>query len=236
MARPAPAAKAALDEATFRWPGRSRASDGLCGDTAHQLRRSDHNPDGNGLCCAFDLTHDLPHGVDAHALLDQLRRRRDPRVKYLISRRRIAGPPDWEWRPYGGTNPHMKHGHVSLTQAGRYTTGAWWAPAATPGPPAHPAAPTVPTTRLTEYPGGEGMLTRHDIHIDALDDSGNGWVELPVDTLDVVSLVANGPYPPIDGYWNSPILTRQARGEMTVVAITEGPPGAPLDFTIWVVS
>ena len=129
MTVPAPAAKAALDQATKRWPARSRASDGIVGDAAHLSRESDHNPDADGMACAFDLTHDPGNGVDAHGLVEELRRRRDPRVKYLISRRRIAGPPGWEWRPYKGPNPHDKHAHVSITQAGKRDCSPWWGPA-----------------------------------------------------------------------------------------------------------
>lgn len=126
IARPAPAAKAALDQATRRWPARSRASDGIVSDQAHRLRVSDHNPDAQGYCCAFDLTHDPTHGVDAHALAEELRRRREPRVKYMISNRRITGPPGWAWRPYTGANPHQSHIHVSITQAGKMDCSPWW--------------------------------------------------------------------------------------------------------------
>lgn len=134
MTVPAPAAKAALEEATRLWPGRSRLSDGIVGDPAHQARTSDHNADADGMACAFDVTHDPAHGVDAHALVEELRRRRDPRVKYIISRGRIAGPGaragGWEWRPYTGPNRHDKHAHVSITQGGKRDTSPWWAPPA----------------------------------------------------------------------------------------------------------
>lgn len=126
ITRPAPAAKAALDQATARWPARSRASDGIVGDPAHRARKSDHNGDAEGFACAFDLTHDPAHGVDAHALAEELRRRREPRVKYLISRRRIAGPPRWAWSHYDGANPHESHVHVSITQAGKRDCSPWW--------------------------------------------------------------------------------------------------------------
>lgn len=132
--RPAPAAKAALDQATKRWPARSRASDGIVGDAAHRRKKSDHNPDADGYACAFDLTHDPGNGVDAHALVEELRRRREPRVKYIISRGRIASPPGWEWRRYTGANPHDKHAHVSITQAGKMDTSPWWHTAAPPSP------------------------------------------------------------------------------------------------------
>lgn len=126
IARPAPAARAALEQATRRWPNRSRVSDGIVADQAHRLRVSDHNPDRQGYCCAFDLTNDPAHGCDAHALAEELRRRRDSRVKYLISRRRITGPPRWAWSHYDGPNPHESHIHVSITQEQKMSTAQWW--------------------------------------------------------------------------------------------------------------
>jgi hypothetical protein len=127
---PAPAAKAALDQATKRWPGRSRASDGIVGDAAHRARPSDHNPDADGMACAFDLTHDPAHGCDAHLLADELRFLSkvglEKRAKYIISRKRIATPPTWDWRRYTGTNPHESHIHVSITQEGKRDCSPWW--------------------------------------------------------------------------------------------------------------
>ena len=122
---PAPTCKAALAEATALWPQRSRASDGICGDPAHQARVSDHNQ-GN----AFDLTDDPAHGCDAHAQAEAIRQRKDPRVKYIISRKRIAGPGSrgggWEWKPYSGANPHVKHCHVSIYATARNSTAKWF--------------------------------------------------------------------------------------------------------------
>jgi hypothetical protein len=62
-------------------PGRSKISDGTIGDAAHQQRRSDHNPDQNGVVRAIDVTQDPEHGVDMAVIGEQIRVRRDPRVK-----------------------------------------------------------------------------------------------------------------------------------------------------------
>jgi len=107
-----------------RAPQRSKASDGTIGDAAHASRTSDHNPwvqDGaTGVVTALDLTHDPAHGCDAGALAEAIRAGRDPRVKYVIWNRRIAssargdGFEAWDWRPYGGPNPHSRHVHVSV--------------------------------------------------------------------------------------------------------------------------
>lgn len=126
---PAPAAKAVLAQATARWPNRSRRSDGICPSAAHTSTNptSDHE---RGM--AVDLTHDPANGCDAHAWAEALVRARDPRVKYVISRSRIAASypvgdsPAWAWRPYSGSNPHDKHAHVSLVDDARNDTSPWF--------------------------------------------------------------------------------------------------------------
>lgn len=120
---PAPTCRAALNEADFFWPGRVKASDGICGDEAHQARVSDHNS-GN----AFDLTHDPYHGLDTYSLAEQLRLSGDPRIKYVISFSRIWNPSiSPNWRKYRGSNPHSKHMHVSIHESARNSKANWWA-------------------------------------------------------------------------------------------------------------
>lgn len=120
MPSPAPCCIKALDDATARWPGRSRASDGIMGDLRHQTRKSDHN-DGN----AFDLTHDPVHGVDCDVLSRAVIK--DPRVTYVIWNRRIYNRARAAegWRPYGGANPHTKHMHVSIRSDARDNLAPW---------------------------------------------------------------------------------------------------------------
>lgn len=140
--RPAPACAAALQQATRRWPDRSRATDGTCASPEHSKRNpaSDHEPDHQGYATAFDLTHDPANGCDAHRLAEQLVTARDPRVKYVISRRRIwrsydrpasrTRPflPAWTPEPYTGSNPHVSHVHVSINGGEhRFDTRPWWA-------------------------------------------------------------------------------------------------------------
>jgi hypothetical protein len=97
------------------WPRRSKASDGTIGDPAHASRTSDHNPNAAGVVCALDITHDPKNGVDAGKLADTLKLSRDPRIKYIISNRRIWNPViSKDWRPYTGSNPHSKHVHISV--------------------------------------------------------------------------------------------------------------------------
>lgn len=98
-------------------PGRSRISDGTIGDTAHQARPSDHNPNAQGIVRAWDVTADPARGVAA-AVVAFLEHTRDPRVRYVIWNRRIMSGPasdyPWIWRPYFGANPHEKHAHISV--------------------------------------------------------------------------------------------------------------------------
>lgn len=133
--RAARSVRAALAEASRRYPGRNRVHDGTVGDLAHSARASDHNPDERGVVLAFDLTHDPARGCDAHALVRAAVDRRDPRIKYAISQGRIwsAAKADQGWRRYTGANRHDKHAHVSVARAHEDDTSAWW-----------PAAPTRP--------------------------------------------------------------------------------------------
>lgn len=125
---PAKTCRNALTEATFFWPKRNRASDGICGDEAHQRRKSDHN-DGN----AFDLTHDPFNGLDTYAIARMLAEAvlegKEPRVKYIISHGQIFSQRNgkWAWRKYTGPNKHDHHMHVSINANARNSAASWWA-------------------------------------------------------------------------------------------------------------
>lgn len=107
---------------------------GLLGDAAHDPT-SDHAPKdfpgwGNDIVTAADFPNRPDLGLDAHRALDDIRRSRDPRVKYGISNGQIFSNHAvtehghsygaWEWRPYlnsSGRPPldgHYTHGHVSV--------------------------------------------------------------------------------------------------------------------------
>ncbi len=119
---------------------------------------------------------------------------------------------------------HIDHVHVAVPR-GVFLT------------PRHRAAGSGPPTVTPHpYPGGEDMLTRHDVDIPALDGQGRGWVELDVPAAKVVSIVVNGPYPPVDGYWELPTVARQDRGGKTIVTITEALPNQPLQLSVWALS
>ena len=101
-------------------PLRSKSSDGTIGDTAHSNRKSDHNPNSQGVVTAVDITHDPKNGMDCHILASDLITSRDFRIKYLIfNNRMVSSYPagdskSWQWRPYRGSNPHTKHIHISV--------------------------------------------------------------------------------------------------------------------------
>lgn len=109
-----------LEQVNAAAPIRRKDSDGTKGDDAHALRTSDHNPDAKGIVRALDITHDPKGGVDSERLADTLRLSHDPRIKYIISNRKIAagyavhGEAAWTWRPYAGENPHDHHCHISV--------------------------------------------------------------------------------------------------------------------------
>lgn len=135
----APVCRAALAEATRLWPNRNRASDGICADARHPSSSDHADPDRDGFCEAFDLTHDPANGCDAHALVRAAAARRDRRIKYAISQGRIwsAARAGEGWRPYSGENPHTRHAHVSTADAHRDDTSSWWSGfALAPAPPA----------------------------------------------------------------------------------------------------
>ena len=107
------------DEVNAAHANRSKVSDGTIGDPAHAARVSDHNPDGQGVVRALDLTHDPAGGLDAHELADRIRLRaqsgEDDRPKYVISNGRIASDiAEWIWRTYFGSNRHTQHSHTSV--------------------------------------------------------------------------------------------------------------------------
>jgi hypothetical protein len=107
------------------YPDRDRTSDGWIGDTRHQARPSDHNPDEQGIVRAIDIDRDLSGKAKPDLmpdLADQLRlcgKRGDKRISYIIFDGRIASSKkSWAWRPYDGSNKHNHHCHISFTKKG----------------------------------------------------------------------------------------------------------------------
>jgi hypothetical protein len=142
-------------EANKLAPTRNKASDGSIGDTAHASRTSDHNVD-NGYCHALDLTHDPRNGFDAHLQAQGIASRHDPRIKYIISQRRIWYP-NRGWIGYGGANPHDKHAHFSVwhTNIARNNLSPWGVASAIPPQPPPPSDEEEDVTKLLRFPDGK---------------------------------------------------------------------------------
>jgi len=107
------------------YPDRDRTSDGWIGDARHSARPSDHNPDAAGIVRAIDIDRDLLGKVKPDLmpdLADQIRlcaKRGDKRIAYVIFNGKICSRKSlWRWRAYKGSNPHVKHCHVSFTKKG----------------------------------------------------------------------------------------------------------------------
>ena len=118
-----PAAIAVLRQATSLSPKRKKASDGLLPSAAHLKLNpnSDHN---TGL--AVDLTHDPKKGIDCNVIFEKLKE--DERVKYLIWRRKIWSRERRKEgnRNYTGSNPHVKHLHISINDTHADDTSPWF--------------------------------------------------------------------------------------------------------------
>ena len=119
------------------WPGRGKASDGTLGNTAHQNRRSDHNPNildaGFKVVTAIDITDHDASGADMAVCAEAIRVAQDARVKYCIHNRRMFASytkphrAAWEWGPYTGSNAHLSHMHLSVSKnKALYDDGAAW--------------------------------------------------------------------------------------------------------------
>jgi hypothetical protein len=169
---PAPACTSLLAQATELWPGRSRATDGICPSAAHTKAnpKSDHERGE-----AVDLTHDPANGVDCQRIVLEMIGRRDGRVKYLIHNRLIYNAPVFLPVPYTGKNPHTSHLHVSIKPGARNDTAPWFpngkaggvltkpAPsgggAATPSPANTGGALTVDMSRAAQLGLGVDLAT-----------------------------------------------------------------------------
>lgn len=107
--------KAQIDKAH---PHRPKQSDGMVASSQHHQANpnSDHEPNEHGVVCAWDITT----ADFTDTLAEQLRalgKAGDPRVAYVIYKRRIASAKQgWAWRPYTKGDPHLNHIHLSVSQ------------------------------------------------------------------------------------------------------------------------
>ncbi|QCB93291.1 hypothetical protein [Cellulomonas shaoxiangyii] len=140
------------------WPGRDRTSDGWIGDTSHQARPSDHNPDrsAGGIVRAIDIDENLTPGGEASGLVAQIIR--DPRVAYVIYEGRIWQNPAafarGGWQPYTGPNAHSQHVHVSVRRGVTWDRDARpWSIARSLSTSSGPGLPSLPSIDTRPIPG-----------------------------------------------------------------------------------
>ncbi len=118
-----------LKELKEEFPARDVSSDGAIGNTEHQQRHSDHNPDANGVVRARDFDEDLdgedrmgqdyysPNMEKVVQHLVFLGGAGDSRLNpdgYVIYEDRIwSDARNWVEHPYTGKDHHEHHAHVS---------------------------------------------------------------------------------------------------------------------------
>lgn len=124
--RPARCIVAFRDLVDRLWPKRSKDSDGTIGDERHKT--GDHVPDAAGIVHAIDITNDPANGVDIESLAEALRESRDERIQYVIANRQIFSSTvqPWQWRTYGGSDPHTNHLHMSVVRDARADDPSGW--------------------------------------------------------------------------------------------------------------
>lgn len=161
----APALKQLRDQVNARWPTRSKASDGWIGDTAHSSRKSDHNPNREGMVTAIDITHDPRNGFDSYKFADLMLKDQDLRLEYIISNGRIGsgprGPKPGVWRTYTGANAHDHHVHFSVDDVSGYPKDSRpWDLDNVPNAPNPAALPALPVLRRGSKDANVGKLQR----------------------------------------------------------------------------
>lgn len=132
----APSLVMLFEQINRAYPGRDRQSDGSIGDLAHRQRKSDHNPDAEGIVRALDIDEDVTKTGSrepARGIVEAIRASRDNRLKYLIYEGQLFSSYSnsqrkaWEWGPYTGANPHDRHFHLSIlpTETAAMDTRPW---------------------------------------------------------------------------------------------------------------
>jgi hypothetical protein len=162
------------DQINKRWPKRDRRSDGWLGDSAHQARKSDHNPDAWGWVYALDIDHNMGpagparQGAEAQKLADQLiqlaREGKDMgRLKYVVYNNKIASGTYknqyWTWRP--GNYGHTQHIHISFNSVAKNNGQQFNLPIfkeKNEAPKPTPAKPTPPKPKpVPKFPGQDKL-------------------------------------------------------------------------------
>lgn len=194
----APAGRAFTTQFAPDWPRRG-SKDGSVGDTAHNARVSDHNPDykNGGVVRAVDV--DIK-GRDKAAMIAAALS--DERTRYLISDGRIwqnpaVYPRAGGWQTYRGSDGHYGHVHLSIRHAKKYENDTRpWGKAPTPTPPEQEDDDMTPDER-------EALFQVRDVL------GARGGLNTPTQNT-VAYIVRNLPVPPTAAQnaaavWNTPI-------------------------------
>jgi hypothetical protein len=214
--RVADAVLALFAEADAAAPTRSKASDGRYGDAAHAALGSatDHNPwlvhRGVGVVRAGDVTNDP--ALRLHEVFERARAAahagRLPQLLnggYLIINGRITSPDFAGWRAYTGDNPHVRHGHASVSlNPAQFDNPNPWGVFTTPTAPPPPGPAPRPRWSGPDLTGtGPGLRGQQG-------DSGprvqawQGWLSAtyPAYRHRLGVLAADGDWGPITTAWN----------------------------------
>lgn len=119
------------DQLNKAFPDRDKRSDGWIGDSAHQDRKSDHNPNDKGVVFALDVDENfgkkrwVPTPVAARQFANQLAKYAksgvpgSERIKYVVYEDRIASGTykDYMWIWRGKGYGHTQHIHVSFNSS-----------------------------------------------------------------------------------------------------------------------
>lgn len=107
------------------------------------------------------------------------------------------------------------------------------------------ATSTTENTSVTEQAATLGELTTVDIDTTKVlkfstyelnsDSSGNAWISVNIPFNNIMNVIAQGSFPPIDGYWNIPKIAMQERitgSGVTCITFNELKPNSTFRFFI----
>lgn len=128
--RTAPSLNVLMSEHDAQFPQGNSSLDGTVASRNHDKNNpnSDHRPTpytGVGVVRAYDWW--FPNLDTGEAIFDAIRNTRDKRIAYIIFNRQIVSSTNQPWvvRPYTGSNPHDRHGHLSVLAAYDGDTTPW---------------------------------------------------------------------------------------------------------------
>lgn len=101
-----------------------------------------------------------------------------------------------------------------------------------PGIDPLPVPPVIPpvSTPIIEV----DMNLQETLITETSDGNGDGWYLLNAPAQNVLAITGNGPYPPDNGYWPSPVFSKQERGAETVISWTGAGKNGVISFFVQV--